>query len=190
MAYLHDRKVVHRDLKGRNVLLDETYVPKIADFGLSKLRRGWRGGSKTTGLKISRVDIGDSDDGGADATNNMSMTAQVGTPAWMAPELITTSRKTKASHKVDIFSFGVLAWECFSRQTPYVKEIEAKRLKVSTNNAMCAQLHLFYITTVPGGQCVGAATGGCRWREAHFRLRGRSAHACRNPTNSQTVLGV
>jgi serine/threonine protein kinase len=58
MEYLHSKRLIHRDLKSLNVLLDENHHPKIADFGLS---RTW----------------GDS-----------VMTQNVGTKRWMAPEVV------------------------------------------------------------------------------------------------------
>jgi serine/threonine protein kinase len=40
MSYLSSRRVVHRDVAARNVLLDSAYVCKIADFGMSKALAG------------------------------------------------------------------------------------------------------------------------------------------------------
>lgn len=62
MHRLHKIRVIHRDLKSLNVLLDENCLPKICDFGLSRY-----------------IDNPDS-----------FLTVDIGTPHWMAPELFTS----------------------------------------------------------------------------------------------------
>jgi serine/threonine protein kinase len=62
MAYLHRHKIVHRDLKTPNILLDERILPKIADFGLGRFV--------------------------TDCEAVQKMTGNIGTPIWMAPELL------------------------------------------------------------------------------------------------------
>lgn len=90
MGFLHSRNVVHRDLKPANVLLTENDDVNICDFGLSRL-----------------ID--------PDMT---SMTAEVGTPSYMAPEMATMGG-IQCSTKGDVYSFGILLYSTWSRTKPY-----------------------------------------------------------------------
>nr|KAJ0213042.1 hypothetical protein LSAT_V11C400175770 [Lactuca sativa] len=84
LAFLHEESIlrmVHRDIKAANVLLDRHLTPKIADFGLAKLFSEDR---------------------------TQARTAPAGTLGYMAPEYAYTGQLT---YKVDVFSFGVLAME-------------------------------------------------------------------------------
>ncbi|OQS05881.1 kinase [Thraustotheca clavata] len=93
LSYLHNcaTPIIHRDLKSRNVLLDSNKGTKLTDFGESR------------------------------EMNDETMTNDVGTFAWMAPEVIT-GRKYNAS--ADIYSFGVLLSEYASHQVPYSNMID------------------------------------------------------------------
>ncbi|XP_013464538.2 probable leucine-rich repeat receptor-like serine/threonine-protein kinase At3g14840 isoform X1 [Medicago truncatula] len=87
LAYLHEEsrlKIVHRDIKATNVLLDKDLNPKISDFGLAKLK----------------------DDGHTHITTRVA-----GTYGYMAPEYAMHGYLTE---KVDVYSFGVVALEIVS----------------------------------------------------------------------------
>ncbi|KAL1916442.1 uncharacterized protein VTP21DRAFT_5633 [Calcarisporiella thermophila] len=92
LAYLHDRGLLHRDIKGGNVLIDPCGTCKITDFGLSKVNN--RG----------------------EAYEQNSHMSFKGTLYWMAPEVLQGGAY---SAKVDVWSLGGLVLEMLTGNRPW-----------------------------------------------------------------------
>ncbi|KAF7195760.1 Cytokinesis protein sepH [Pseudocercospora fuligena] len=88
LLFLHEQGVIHRDIKGANILTTKEGLVKLADFGVA---------TKQGGLAEGSV---------------------VGTPYWMAPEVIELSGATTAS---DIWSLGCTVIELLDGRPPYYK---------------------------------------------------------------------
>jgi mitogen-activated protein kinase kinase kinase len=93
LDYLHTSDIIHRDIKGANILVDNKGGIKISDFGISK--------------KVA---------------DNILSSARVHRPSlqgsvfWMAPEVV---KQTSYTLKADIWSLGCLIVEMFTGQHPY-----------------------------------------------------------------------
>ena len=102
MMYLHSEKIIHRDLKPSNVLVvgDDVglsgVICKISDFGMARE------------MDISMT---------MSMSQSMTMTSNIGTPLYMAPEIL--SGAGHYSMKSDVYSYGVLMVSLWNQKPPY-----------------------------------------------------------------------
>ncbi|CAH1445166.1 unnamed protein product [Lactuca virosa] len=89
LSYLHDRNVVHRDIKCANILVDVSGSVKLADFGLAKA-------TKLNDIKSCK-----------------------GTPYWMAPEVVNNRKNKGYGPAADIWSLGCTVLEMLTSRVPY-----------------------------------------------------------------------
>jgi len=98
LAAAHRLKIIHRDFKPGNILLEERagrLIVKLGDFGIAKLL-----------------------DDNLRAAGPKTQTSQlIGTVAYMAPEQVASG--TAIDHRVDVYAWGVVFYECVTGQRPY-----------------------------------------------------------------------
>ena len=89
LAYAHQHQVVHRDIKPANILINGEGHAKIADFGIARMR------SSETRTQTGII---------------------LGSPKYISPEQVVGKR---ADHRSDIFSLGVILYQCLTGVTPF-----------------------------------------------------------------------
>eukprot|EP00842_Homolaphlyctis_polyrhiza_P002026 jgi/Hompol1/2824/HPOL_006237-RA len=98
LTYLHSRNIIHGDIKGINILIDDGGHPLVTDFGFAKIDRSM----------LSR---------GRSSIQNNKASGAAGTLRWMAPELFEGEALSKPA---DMFAFAITMFEAVSHgQLPY-----------------------------------------------------------------------
>jgi tRNA A-37 threonylcarbamoyl transferase component Bud32 len=101
LTVAHAAGIIHRDIKPHNILLTETGIPKLTDFGIAQIR----GGTSTANTR----------------TNTM-----MGTLAYMAPEQRSSARRVDA--RSDVYSVGATLYTLVTRKEPH--DIFAQEIQV------------------------------------------------------------
>jgi serine/threonine protein kinase len=114
LEYLHsDKKIIHRDLSPENILMyieGENWIPKIADFGISK--------------KLDFI---------SDSSDSKKSTQLLGKVSYMAPEQFYPEKYGiggEINTNVDLWAFGVILYELFTQRRPFGNDCQDNPIKI------------------------------------------------------------
>ena len=121
LSYIHDKKILHRDIKTKNIFIQNEHTLRIGDFGIAKI-----------------CNINNDNNNINSKNKNKKINKMVGTPLYMAPECFKQNKKY--SYKSDIWSLGCCIYEMCNLKHAFegqffpavsIKISEGKRLPVN-----------------------------------------------------------
>ncbi|KAG4041141.1 hypothetical protein PC123_g23337 [Phytophthora cactorum] len=131
VVHLHELGIAHRDLKCANLLLadDERGGVKIADFGTAK---------RAVEEELGGV-IAEEEDQEKSMETARSVREGLGSPFWMAPEIVRAEKGADSWRKADIWGIGCITIEMATGRPPWEK----------LSNPLTAMFHIASVTTIP-----------------------------------------
>jgi len=139
IGYAHSHGVIHRDLKGQNVILGDFGEVVVLDWGLAKLVGRHDDVEETTAVAETSV------------SDNPELTQEgqaLGTPAAMAPEQ-AAGLPDQITHRTDIYGLGAILYEILTGQLPFAGESTLSVLQKVLNEEPIPPRHLS--SNVPHG---------------------------------------
>ena len=160
LARAHQQSIVHRDLKPDNIYLvrdGDDEIAKVLDFGIAK----------KVGLKATSSGV------------KTQTGAMLGTPYYMSPE--QARARSSVDHRTDIWSLGIIAYECLTGVRPFDGETLASLLVSICTDALPTPST---VADVPPGFDAWFARAACRDLDARFQSVGEAV------TQLREVCGV
>ncbi len=148
LAYAHSRGVIHRDLKGQNVIVGDFGEVVVLDWGLAKLLNQPEEEERTPSVSLHHNEVA-----------NVDLTLQgdtLGTPGYMAPEQ-AAGRLGSLDRRTDVYGLGAMLYQLLTAKAPFSGVTTAEILrKLQTEDPAPPQQHWAEVPPTLQAACLRA----------------------------------